>query len=199
MKKDNSSKRNRLSPFVGSGASNHSNKERVADDFYSTDPIAVDYLLQYETFNHNIWEPACGTGNISKRLEDYGYNVLSTDIIDRGFGGGRIDFLQCHKPFKGDIITNPPFNKSMEFVTKALELSDRKVAMFLKLQFLETKKRYDHIFKDKPLARVYVFVKRIRCFRNDVWNNDTSAVAYAWFIWDKEYSGETRIRWIDNE
>ena len=87
----------------------------------------------------------------------------------------------------------------MEFVTKALELSDRKVAMFLKLQFLETKKRYDHIFKDKPLARVYVFVKRIRCFRNDVWNNDTSAVAYAWFIWDKEYSGETRIRWIDNE
>ena len=70
------------------GASNHTNKCRVMDDFYSTDPVSIDYLLMYEAFDKNIWECACGSGNLSKRLISYGYNVHSTDLVYRGFGGG---------------------------------------------------------------------------------------------------------------
>lgn len=68
------------------------NKSRALDDFYATDPTAIDYLLKYESFDRNVWECACGNGNLSKRLEDYGYNVLSTDLVYRGFGGGKLTF-----------------------------------------------------------------------------------------------------------
>ena len=133
-----------------------------------------------------------------KKLENYGYNVCSTDLVYRGFGGGQIDFLKCKEKFDGDIITNPPYKYATEFVLKALELSNRKVAMFLKIQFLETKKRWELLFKEHPPKKVCVFVKRINCFRNDDRSNRQSAVCYAWFIWDKCYDGETIVEWIDN-
>lgn len=189
---------NHHSIFSTLGASNHSDYERVNHDFYSTDPKAINYLLHYEKFNKNIWECACGNGNLSKRLEKYGYDVLSTDIVYRGFGKGKVNFLKCHKKFDGDIITNPPYKYATEFVLKALELSKRKVAMFLKIQFLESQKRWLKLFKLYPPSTIYVFVKRINCYRNDDRSIKGSAVCYAWFVWDKEYTGETRVRWIDN-
>lgn len=42
------------------GASNHTGKERQEDDYYATDPIAIDKLLMVEMPNRSIWEPACG-------------------------------------------------------------------------------------------------------------------------------------------
>ena len=50
-------------------------------------------LLKVESFHHYVLEPACGGGFISQPLMDNGYDVLSTDLIDRGFGNGNIDFL----------------------------------------------------------------------------------------------------------
>lgn len=81
---------NSKSTFVNISASTHTTKNRQSNDFYSTDPTAIDYLLRYESFDRSIWECACGNGNLSKRLEDYGYDVLSTDLVYRGFGGGRL-------------------------------------------------------------------------------------------------------------
>lgn len=174
-------------------------EKREQYDYYATDPLAVDYLLKYETFDNNIWECACGDGNISKRLEHYGYNVRSTDLIYRGFGEEKpVNFLMETKQFNGDIITNPPYSHSLEFVNQALKLSKRKVAMFLKLQFIETQKRYKHLFSKNPPSAVYVFVKRMKCFKNNEPSSYVSAVCYCWFIWDKEYNGEPVIRWIDN-
>ena len=68
------------------GASNHSDTVRADNDYYSTDPRAIDYLLKYETFNENIWECACGSGKLSERLKENGFNVRSTDLIYRGYG-----------------------------------------------------------------------------------------------------------------
>lgn len=186
----------------------HTNYERQNEDYYSTDPLAIDYLLQHESFDNHIWECACGNGNLSERLKEHGYNVYSTDLINRGYGDGLVDFLKCGDNFKtlgwdcgfcGDIITNPPYKYATEFVLKALELSNRKVAMFLKIQFLESQKRYDRIFSKFPPKKVLPFVKRIDCWRNDDRSLKGSTVLYAWFVWDKEYNGKTVIEWINNE
>ena len=77
-----------------------------------------------------------------------GYNVKSTDLVDRGFGESGADFLKAETAFDGDIITNPPYKYGKEFVEKALELipEGRKVAMFLKLQFMEGKARKKSIY-----------------------------------------------------
>lgn len=132
--KKNDWKGNYKSIYSTLGASNHSDYERAENDFYSTDPEAIDYLLKYAT----------------------------------------------------------------EFVLKALELSERKVAMFLKVQFLESRKRWDKLFKYYPPSTIYVFVKRINCYRNDDRSIKNSAVCYSWFVWDKEYNGETKVKWINN-
>ena len=81
------------SVFATIGASNHGYDKREQNDYYATDPIAVEKLLECETFSNTIWEPACGEGHISKTLVDSGYAVLSTDIVDRGYGDGIADFF----------------------------------------------------------------------------------------------------------
>jgi hypothetical protein len=108
---------NKNSIYKTLGASNHTEKEREINDFYATDPISIDKLLQVETPNKLIWECACGCGDLSKRLEYFGYNVKSTDLVYRDYGEGNIDFLECKENFNGDIITNPPY-KCFDSITE---------------------------------------------------------------------------------
>lgn len=133
----------KTSPYAQIGAVGHSDKTRVDNDFYATPPKAVEMLLRLEKFSQNVWEPACGQGHIAKVLRENGYSVKSTDLIDRGYGIGSVNFLKQTENYYGDIITNPPYKYAKEFVEKALELvsTGAKVAMFLKLQFLEGKAR----------------------------------------------------------
>jgi 16S rRNA A1518/A1519 N6-dimethyltransferase RsmA/KsgA/DIM1 with predicted DNA glycosylase/AP lyase activity len=183
------------SAFKMLGASNHCDEEREENDFYATDPKAIDKLLEFETFEPKIWENACGQGHLSEKLKEHGYEVYSTDLIDRGYQDDLVDFLSATKKFDGDIITNPPYKYCTEFILKGLELTKNKVAMFLKLQTLESQKRYDQIFSKYPPKSVYVFVNRIECGKNGKFTG-SSAVCYAWFVWEKEYKGDTILKWI---
>ena len=183
------------------GASNHTSNEREQHDYYATDPDAVKILLLYETFNNDIWECACGEGHISKVLEAAGYNVFSSDLIYRGFGEPEpFDFLKdTLEDFKGDIITNPPYKYALEFCKTALETikPGHKVAMFLKLTFLEGKKRQQFFLKNPPKT-VYVFSSRVKCAKNgDFESIGSSAVCYAWFVFEKGFKGDPVIKWIN--
>lgn len=184
------------------GASNHTDKERQAEDFYATEPRAAELLLELEEFDENIWECACGQGDLSKVFEKAGHKVLSTDLVDRGYGTGGVDFLKCNEVFNGDIITNPPYKYAQSFVEHALELvpDGHKVAMFLKLQFLEGKARRE-LFEKYPPKVVYVASGRLLCAKNGDFEGmragGGSAVAYAWFVWRKNSISEPIIRWFN--
>ena len=84
------------------GSSNHTDKVRCKNDYYSTDPRAIDFLVREVDLCGNIWECACGDGQISRRLEEYGFDVYSTDLVDRGYGIPNVDFLNCNNIFDGD-------------------------------------------------------------------------------------------------
>lgn len=194
---------NAKSIFVCNGASNHTDEKRAEFDFYATEPKVIDKLYATgELTCKNIWECACGKGHLSKRLESFGYNVKSTDLIDRGYGKGGVDFFECNEVFNGDILTNPPYKKALEFVLKALDLitEGHKVFMFLKLTFLEGKTRYKQLFFKKPPKLIYVFSQRVQCAKNGDFEKYSqgvgTAVAYAWYVWEKGYNGETSIKWI---
>ena len=145
---------NSRTTFTILGARNYATEERETNDYYATDPIALELLLEKEKFSNNVWECACGEGHLSEVLQSNGYNVFSSDLINRGYGVGGIDFLKCNKPFDGDIITNPPYKFALDFVKKALELitPGHKVAMFLKVQFLEGKERGKFFAASPPLC-----------------------------------------------
>ena len=189
---------NTKSIYTTLGASSHVPEERQKHDYYATEPEAVEMLCELETFSPKIWECACGEGHMSKVLESKGYKVKSTDLIDRGFGEGGIDFLKTNEFFGGDIITNPPYKYAQEFIEHALELipEGNKVVMFLKVQFLEGQKRRD-LFMLNPPKTVYVSSSRLACAKNGDFKDVTRAVAYAWFVWEKGFDGDTTIKWFN--
>ena len=189
------------SVFKQLGASNHCENEREENDYYATDPKAIDDLLKVETFNHNIWECASGGGHLVNRLKEYGYNVWSTDLVNRGCQDELIDFISplynTIESWDGDIITNPPYKYCTEFILTALDKvkDGHKVAMFLKLTTLEGQDRYEKIYSKYPPKYIYIYSKRIQCAKNGEFKG-TSAVCYAWFVWEKGYIGETILKWI---
>ena len=172
---------NRNSIYTTLGASNHTDKDRQQHDYYATEPRAMELL--------------------SKVLEQHGFEVISTDLIYRGFGDPEpLDFLKdTLEDFEGDIITNPPYKYALQFVEQALNSVQpgRKVAMFLKLQFLEGKSR-KQFFIQNPPKTVYVSSSRLICAMNGEFEKyPSSAVAYAWFVWEKGFKGDPIIKWIN--
>lgn len=189
---------NKNSIYKTLGSSSHCEEDRQSEDYYATDPKAIKLLLELESFSKNIWECACGQGHMSIVLQEHGYNVRSTDLFDRGFGEHGIDFLSMGNfEWNGDIITNPPYKYAQEFVEKALQIIPigNKVAMFLKVQFLEGKSRKS-LFVSFPPRTVYISSSRIECGKNGIFKNE-SAVAYAWYVWEKGFKGTTELKWFN--
>lgn len=177
------------------------NSDREINDFYATDPACVDDLLDREKLSQLILEPCCGDGSISKRLQSRGYTVQSSDLIDRGFGEV-MDFFWIKQASGFDIVTNPPYKNVERYIRHGLDIVNHgsKVCMFLKLTSLEGKKRYDAVFKTDPPVRIYVYVSRAKCAKNgDFSAYDSSAICFAWFVWEKGYQGQPQIYWIDKE
>jgi len=167
---------------------------RADGDFYPTPSHVTKDIYEYEVFVGNIWEPACGDGAMSKVLERAGYDVISSDLYDRGYGETGINFLLENRSVD-NIVTNPPFKDAEKFIYHALKCSNRKVAMFLKLSFLEGAKR-KIMFESTPLIRVWVYSKRVSLLRNGEGKRGSGMIAFAWFVWERGYTGEPVIKWI---
>jgi hypothetical protein len=184
----------RRSRLIGANLGN-----RQKDDFYATPPAATEALLSAESLVGDIWEPACGNGAISKVLDAAGHRVVSSDLVDRGYGETGHDFLMEWQPRAPNIVTNPPFKLSTRFVIKALELTTGKVAMLLKVGFLEGIERTT-VFDAAPFARLWVFRRRQTFLRNGdeaiLMNGAGGMIAYGWFVWEHGYTGKPTLGWL---
>lgn len=145
------------------------NTKREDNDYYATDPYAIQVALP--TFrkiglNHKVWECACGGGHLADELKKNGYEVKASDLIDRGYGEVK-NFLECKESFNGDILTNPPFKLAEEFVKHSFELLENgnRLFLLLKIQFLESSKRKE-LFENYPLEYLVVNSERICCARD---------------------------------
>jgi hypothetical protein len=184
------------------GASSHSQTEREQHDYYATEPIALEKFLDAYVkrdgciLRQNIWEPACGEGHLSEVLLDRGYRVQSTDLINRGYGDGVVDFLKSTVDIGyTDILTNPPFKVAEEFVRHGLTLSSR-VIIFQRIHFLESLKRKE-LFRECPLRYVYVHSARVGTAMNgDFDKYKAKAMCYAWYIFERGWEDDTELRWI---
>jgi hypothetical protein len=177
------------------------------DDLYETPACAVEALLRVEKLPHRIWEPACGRhGNIVNVLRAAGHQVVATDLVDYGQpftppAYFRVDFLMERKAPEGTgaIVTNPPYRLAEQFVAHALQLCPR-VVMLLRLAFLESERRRG-ILENRGLARVHLFRRRLPMMHRDGWTGRkaTSAIPFAWFVWDGCHTGPTTIQRISWE
>ena len=175
-------------------------RERVENDYYATPPESTLALLEKEYFFGKILEPCCGEGHISEVLKNNGYEVVSNDLVDRGYGEFNEDFLISEDLLAENVITNPPFKYAKEFIEKSLEITTGKVAMFCKIQLLEGVARRE-LFENTPLRTVYVFTKRQNPLRNGSPTDENgkkwaSTMCFAWFVWEHGYEGNPQIEWL---
>jgi hypothetical protein len=167
-------------------------------DFFPTPPWATRALLDHvlahlERKGHcrwqTVWEPACGEGHMAEPLKEYFKLVFSSDIHDYGYSAHGIDFLgdepDVRPPFDW-IITNPPFGDTAEaFVLKAIDLAGTGVAMFMRVQWLDTIGRYERIFRDHPPTLIAFFAERVPLCKGRWEPKGSTATAYMWLVWIK--------------
>ena len=208
------------SVFKALGASNHTDHERGDHDYYATSPLALELFSPHYPIAHKVFEPSCGEGHLSKWLVGHGHDVLSTDLVDRGYGFGGIDFFKVggvdmFGDYQGtkllkewakgetfDILTNPPYNVSLNYVLHALELipEDGHVLMFLKTSWLEGKQRREQLFDVNPPRYLFQFSGRMVCAPNgdfEKMKKVGSAVAYAWYVFNKTNpERKCELKWL---
>ena len=186
------------------GARNGAKTPREENDFYATHPQAVRLFLDKLNqdnikLTHTILEPACGKGHMAEVFKEYGYDVVAVDLIDRGYGTTG-DFLENGLPITCDTFTNPPFRLAEDFVYKGLENLEEgfKLGLFLKTRFLESKSR-KRLFEEYPPKYIYLYSERQQCALNgdfETYCKSSGTEFYCWVIWEKDYKGETVLRWI---
>lgn len=173
--------------------------KRFADldgpDFFPTPAWATHALIDNEEFVGDIWESACGDGAMAEVLAKTGNEIISTDLIDRGYGEGGVDFLTTDRR-ANNVVTNPPYNAAEGFVRAGLRAADNKFALLLRLAFLEGANRQRTIFTDAPPSRVWVFSERITFYPAGAVQKGTGTTAYAWFVWDKHTASPTELKWL---
>lgn len=194
-----------LSPYASSIVPDLAN--RASLDFYRTPKPMTESLIMSEDLSGTVWEPACGDGAISEVFKSRGIDVVSSDVVDRGYGIPGVDFLTCQgapRPF-GFVVTNPPFSDPGRrdlvrlFVERAIELGSKKTCVLARLMWLESKKRKD-FFQSSGMSRVWVFSDRQNVAR-DGWvnvrgNKGKGMIVYAWYVWERGHVGPPTLGWL---
>jgi DNA modification methylase len=163
-------------------------------EFFPTQAWATQALLARVAFTNPIWEPAAGDGAMADVLVKSGYVVVASDLCDRGNPSVQsgVDFLSTPTVTVGSVVTNPPFSSAEDFILKAVACAKHRVAMLLRLAFLEGQQRKS-LYSSTPLERVLVFRNRLS------FGEGNGKIAFAWFIWTHGYRGEPVLGWIDKD
>jgi len=185
---------------------------RKKNDFYPTPPLATYILCKYNRPPQNIFEPCAGKGNISVELARNGHNVLSHDLHEYKDSLCSIntshDALETPKQdFAEGVVTNPPYHKDLPRKLAEKWIDEYSyTAMFLRLTFLEGKKR-KKLFTNNPPSDIIFLSDRAKFdsgLVEPVEKKDQigGMIAYMWIIWDKRFSAQTRytkMQWVNLE
>jgi hypothetical protein len=166
------------------------------DGYHPTPPRGARALLARESFKGVIWECACGDGAISRILEAEGLEVISTDLVDRGYGRGGHDFLADNATLVDHIITNPPYGParglSAQFVEHALTRirPGGTVCMLLRTNW-EAPQAHQRLMA--RCCRKYTFSRRLKMHRGGYTGKKHSPqLDVSWYVFSNEHTGPTQ-------
>jgi len=181
---------------------------RRKNDFYPTPPLATFILGKYCPPPKNVVEPCAGRGNISKQLQRMGHSVKSYDLnsydnplVDIETG---VDAMELQAPEFHGVVTNPPYHKDLPRKLAEKWIPEYEyTAMFLRITFLEGKKRKKLFTKHKPSSIIFLSdrVKFSADHIEPIEKTDQigGMIAYMWIVWDHHPSVCTKLQWVSLE
>ena len=166
-------------------------------------------LFVHEIFEGVIWDPCCGFGRIPKAAEAAGYEVMASDIVDRGHKPmtGQFDFLTVPNVRCWDnIVCNPPFNVARNFAERSLAIAKKKVAMIFPTARLNAARWLD----ETPLANVWLLTPRPAMPPGCVVSHGVGLhgepqkvgggkMDFCWLVWDQKFTGAPTLRWLHRD
>lgn len=157
------------------------------NQFYPTPPEATEALIRAmpHLAGQKIWECACGDGRLARVLEHHGCEVIGTDLIDRGYGQGGVNFLATHRRRAPKAVTNPPFTLAQAFIEHAMRLHLEEVWMLLKTDYYQAASRTGFKQRIRPKYKLEL------SWRIDSLGLGSPALNCAWFGFERDYSGPT--------
>lgn len=179
---------------------------RDPDDWYVEPAWCDDALFASEKFEGPIVDPCCGLGRILDAAWRAGYPTVGYDIKDRGVRDRHpfaiSDFFNSDALFP-NVVCNPPYLHGDKFVRAALARSV-KTAVLLRAQWANAGAR-SRWLESLPLRRVLMLTPRPSMPPGAViigsGGKDPSGGLqdYAWFIFERGYSGEPGFGWARRE
>ena len=167
----------------------HLGYPRQEKDFYPTPAWVTKALVRWVRLPSGIWEPFCGNGAISQVLEEQGHSVVSTDLVDRGYGEGGRDFMLEDRMPEGKtaIVTNPPYRDLFEFAVHALKLPEPvggMVALMVNHQW-QTGQEASKLCRMPAFAGTVVLVGRLDFSSGiGVPAKNRGNHSHCWLVWD---------------
>lgn len=170
-------------------------RERWPRDWYVEPSWTVHALFDRVRFVGLIHDPACGGGTIPRVARERGFIATGSDLVDRGFGQGGIDFLNDHER-RSNIVCNPPYKLAEQFVRHALDVTEFKVAVIVPLNFAAGQGRWHSLFLPHPPAREVVLSRRpsMPPGGTDI-PAKNGTTDYCWLVWDRDHDGPTIKKW----
>lgn len=180
---------------------------RNKNDKYLTPISIIQQLLDNKSDiskDASILEPCCSIEKIIPTiLEKNGYTNVTYNIFNET--DLTTDFLLFNENIKYDyIITNTPYGGKtiINFINKMKSIANKQIICLYNLNTLCGTNNYNKLWTDTEfkLKEVYIFVRP--CWLTDTIRPDgkykTGINAYAWYVWEKNYIGETMLKHIDN-
>ena len=165
------------------------NLPRQEDDWYPTPADVTSVLFDRVQFDGAIYEPCCGDGSLARVAEEsYGYEVIGTDLHDRGYGighGNEYDALKISKLLAPNVVTNPPFNIAADIIKNIWSLEPKSMAMLLKSTYWHAESRR-RMFEDMRPSKIIALT-----WRPDFLNLKRPTMEVIWCVWNREHNGDT--------
>lgn len=178
--------------------------EREQDEFYPTPPEPTRAFLHAEIDRLKdfgiIWEPAAGNGAMVREMEALGLMVRASDLVDRGCDADIRSFYEFPVAPSHAIVTNPPFaecgwgNGKARWLKHALDVLDVEYMALLLNWTWPGAGGLAPFWTQHPPARVYLMRWKI-----DFTGQGAPPMLNGWFVWDKQWKGETVLRMLDRK
>ena len=149
------------------------------------------------TAGAKLYEPCCGAGAIARVINEFGLDIMQSDIQTKEYITGEkgIDVYDVPGGICDVVITNPPYDRMTKdnMLQEFLRISKGKVILLLNIFYLASKDRKE-MLDNSPLRHIYVHSDRVTMYPYGTEKPKNGGTKmYAWYVWDKDYNGPTTI------